>query len=397
MKLLWLSNYSSNSAYAIQSQLLVPRLKACDHDVHVLELAQGSSKPRQVNGVNILPVGKDPLGSDAVLEHFRRGDFHAVVSMVDPWGMNPQVMKQIPWFPFAPIDTMPVSPRNVESLKACVCPIALTRDGIEQLQVAGQAAPACLNPLYLPHGYDPSIWHPQDRRAARAALGIPEGAFFAAFVGVNDSLPSRKGIAEMLFAWWLFRSEHADALLYLHTDPVGNLPERGDHGGVNIPEMLRTLMLHTDPGIKLADTFLYRTQSIPPADLAQIAASADVLLLPSKGEGFGVPIIEFAACGTPAIVTNFGSMAELALQMGGQLIHFEHDWGWQNAMVAKPSIPSLVEALEVAYKERNTPSATMRRQAALSGAQAYAIDRVFMEHGIPTFEAIAEAVMGAGR
>ncbi len=397
MKLLWLSNYSNNSAYAIQSQLLVPRLKACGHDVQVLELTQGGGKPHAVNGVNILPVGKDPFGGDSVLEHYHRGGFHAVVSLVDPWGLNPQIMKQLPWFPFSPIDTMPVSPRNVAALAACVRPIALTRDGAEQLRIAGTACAPCLDPLYLPHGYDPTIWRPQDRRAARAALGIPDNVFFAAFVGVNDSLPSRKGIAELLFAWWLFRSQREDVLLYLHTDPQGLIPERGDRAGINIPEMLRTLVLHQDHSIRLADTFRYRTQSIPSTDLAQVAAAADVLLLPGKGEGFGVPIIEFAACGTPAIVTNFGSMAELALQMGGQLIHFEHDWGWQNAMTARASIPSLVEALETAYDERGTAAADARRQAALEGAQAYNIDRVFMEHGLPTFEAIAETVVGAGR
>lgn len=390
MKLLWLSNYSSDSGYSIQSQMLIPRLKAIGHDVHVLELTQGKSKPRQINGVNILPVGKDPLGSDSVLEHFRRGGFHAVVSLVDPWGMNPAVMKQVPWFPFAPIDTMPVSPRNVDALKSCVRPIALTQWGVEQLKVAG------MNPLYLPHGYDPDVWSPTNREQARAALGIDPNVFMAAFVGVNDSLPSRKGIGELLFAWQMFKTENPNSLLYLHTDPMGNIPETGQHGGIDIPHMLKTLMLHNDPTIKLVDTFRYRTQSIPNRELAQIANAADVLVLPGKGEGFGVPIIEFAACGTPAIVTNFGSMAELASQMGGQLLPFDLDWGWQNAMTARASIPALVEALEKIAAECNTPAADARRMTAHNGAQAYNIDRVFMEHGVRTFEAITKETLARG-
>ena len=391
MKILWMSNYSFDSAYAIQSRLLVPRLQACGHDVQVLELTQGRCKPRTVGGVNILPVGKDPLGSDSVLEHFRRGGFHAVVSLVDPWGLQPAIMSQVPWFPFSPVDTMPVSPRNLDALKVCARPIALTQWGAEQLRVAGHT------PLYLPHGYDPAIWHPIDRQVARDTLGIPQDVFFAAFVGVNDSLPSRKGIGELLFAWHLFRQEHDDILLYLHTDPQGNVPETGAHGGIEIPAMMQSLQLHRDHSIRLADVFRYRTQSIPSAELANVAAAADVLVLPGKGEGFGVPIIEFAAMGTPSIVTNFGSMAELASQMGGQLIHFEPDWGWQNAMTAKASIPSLVTALENAYSERGTAKAAQRRQAAFMGAQAYNIDRVFMEHGLSTFEAIAESTMGAVR
>jgi len=253
---------------------------------------------------------------------------------------------------------------------------------------------AGLNPLYLPHGYDPNVWHPQDRQAARAQLGIDPNVFFAAFVGVNDSLPSRKGIAELLFAWQVFRGQHEDILLYMHTDPVGNIPEAGAHGGVDIPVMLQSLMLHTDASIKLVDVFRYRSQSIPASELALVAAAADVLVLPGKGEGFGVPIIEFAACGTPALVTNFGSMAELASQMGGQLLHFELDWGWQNAMTAKAVIPAIVQGLERAYMERGTEKAEARRIQALAGAHAYNIDRVFLEYGISVIGSIADETMG---
>ncbi len=192
----------------------------------------------------------------------------------------------------------------------------------------------------------------------------------------------------------IFRQSHEDVCLYLHTDPVGNIPITGDQGGVDIPKLMLTLNLHEDRSIKLVDTFRYRTQSIPNTELAQVANAVDVLLLPGRGEGFGVPIIEFAAVGTPAIVTNFGSMAELAGQMGGQLLQFEIDWSWHNAMTAKALVPAIVQGLERAYSERGTELGDKRRQAALSGAQAYNIDRVFQEHGIPTFEAIADQVIG---
>ena len=93
-------------------------------------------------------------------------------------------------------------------------------------------------------------------------------------------------------------------------------------------------------------------------------------------------------------MTNFGSMAELADKMGGQLLHFEADWGWQNAMTAKASIPGIVQGLDRSYAERGTEAALTRRKWAFAGAQAYEIDRVFMDHGIGVLEAIADATMG---
>jgi glycosyltransferase involved in cell wall biosynthesis len=387
LRILWLSNFSSDSAYAIQAQLMIPRLIQAGHEIAVLELTLGRNKPRVVNGINILPVGKDGLGSDSVLDHFRRGGFHAVVSLVDAWGLNPNIMKQVPWFPFAPIDTQPVSPRNVEALKACIRPIALTQ------WAAGALTQVGMTPLYVPHGFDPHVWHPGSMAKARDELGIAPHVFMASFVGVNDSLPSRKGIAEMLFAWHIFRANHPECVLYLHTDPVGNIPEKGDFGGVDIFTQLKSLGLEGDDSIRMVDVFRYRTQSIPHTELATIAQASDVLLLTSKGEGFGVPIIEFAAAGTPAIVTNFGSAAELAGQMGGILVDFEPDWGWQNALTAKPLVGSIVAALELAYSERATPAAVARRQQALQGVQAYAIDEVFLRYAVPAFETIGELAL----
>jgi glycosyltransferase involved in cell wall biosynthesis len=391
LRILWLSNYSSPSAYALQSRLYIPRIKACGHDVSVLELANGRFPPRNVGGVEVLPVGKDPFGMDVILEHFQRGGYHAAISLIDPWGLNPEIMKRVPWYAFAPIDTQPVSPRNLKALSGCVRPIALTRWGEEELRVAG------MNPLYLPHGFDPAIWHTANRDAAREQLGIPPNVFFAAFVGVNDSLPSRKGLDTLLFAWHILCQAHEDMLLYLHTDVQGNIPERGDIGGVDVIATLNGLQLQNDPRIKLVDVFRYRTFSIPSSELALVAAAADVLVIPSMGEGFCVPIIEFAACGTPSIVTDFGSQAELASQMGGQMLFRDMQWGWQNAGVARALLNAVVSGLETAYQERGTTAGAARRAAAVQGAQAYNIDRVFMEYGIPVLNAIAEATMEAAR
>ena len=394
MKLLWLSNYSSPSAYALQSRLYIPRIKACGHEVTVLELANGRFPARNVGGVEVLPVGKDPLGMDVVLEHYRRGGFHAVISLIDPWGMNPDILRQTSWFPFAPIDTLPVSPRNMRALAGSMRPIAITRWGQAEIaKIPGNPAA----PLYLPHGYDPAVWKPSDRLKAREILGIPPDVFFAAFVGVNDSNPSRKGLDALLFVWQAFCHNRQDVMLYLHTDPQGNIPETGDRGGVDVDAMLTSLNMQHDPRVKLVDVHRYRTFGIPQSELALIASAADVLVNVGLGEGFGVPIVEFAACGTPSIVTGFGAMAELAGQMGGQLLNYEPMWGWQNAMVARVLFGDLMSALEKAYSERNTETGAKRRQAAWQGAQAYNIDRVFMEHGIPVLNAIAEMTMEAVR
>lgn len=51
---------------------------------------------------------------------------------------------------------------------------------------------------------------------------------------------------------------------------------------------------------------------LPDHELPLLYSSASALLYPSLYEGFGLPIIEAMACGTPVVTSNISSMAEIA-------------------------------------------------------------------------------------
>ncbi len=69
--------------------------------------------------------------------------------------------------------------------------------------------------------------------------------------------------------------------------------------------------------------------------LALMYNAADVFLGPSRGEGFGIPIIEAQACGTPVIVTNFSSMPEL-VRWGVAVEPAHLTWTYQDSWQAHP-------------------------------------------------------------
>lgn len=56
--------------------------------------------------------------------------------------------------------------------------------------------------------------------------------------------------------------------------------------------------------------------TVPAADLPGVYADADILLMPSLYEGFGLPALEAMACGTPVIVSNQGSLPEVVGDAG---------------------------------------------------------------------------------
>jgi glycosyltransferase involved in cell wall biosynthesis len=129
-----------------------------------------------------------------------------------------------------------------------------------------------------------------DRSAVRTELGIAENAFAALFVG--KLVPWKR-------PWDLLRA--AAAAPGVHCLIVGEGPERD-----------RLEKLAIDLGLNDRVTFLgFQNQSELPA----LYASADILVLPSEYEAFGLVVNEAFACGLPAAVsTACGCVGDLVVE-----------------------------------------------------------------------------------
>ncbi len=69
---------------------------------------------------------------------------------------------------------------------------------------------------------------------------------------------------------------------------------------------------------------------VEPGELASLYSGADLFLMPSLHEGFGLPVLEAMACGTPVIASSGGALPEVVGNSGVKVDSFEpKDWANQ--------------------------------------------------------------------
>ena len=106
--------------------------------------------------------------------------------------------------------------------------------------------------------------------------------------------------------------------------------------------------------------------------MAHIYSSLDVLLNPATGEGFGIPVLEAQACGTPAIVTDFSAMQEVC--GAGWKVEHSKWWTGQQSWQAQPHVADIVEALEACY-HRSTAQVAADSKRAREHALQYDVEQ----------------------
>ena len=103
---------------------------------------------------------------------------------------------------------------------------------------------------------------------------------------------------------------------------------------------------------------------VPDDELAALYSTADVLAMPSAYEGFGIPVIEAMACGTPVVCSDGGALPEAA--------------GNAALIVPVDDIASLAEALVAVTSERTRQEAMRAR--GLARAAEFIWERVARRH-----------------
>ena len=370
---LWWSNSPTvGTGYGTQTKAVVDRLSwyttvevAANYGVE--GTPQTYVTPHGVR-VPLWPRSGMPYSQDVILTYWRRfvseNPGARFIMLADAFVVPDAVTGEVDVDIWVPVEHVPCPPdllhifgRDESKARA----IAMSKFG--QQELAKGAIPS----TYIPHGIEPTF---RTTEGGSDIMGVADDAYVVAMVAANKgATPIRKSFGQAFQAFAEVAKTRKDMVLYVHADPNGIQ-------SVTLHDLAKTLGL--SDRVVFPDRDRYNMWGYTKSDLAAIYTRADIILSPSMGEGFGLCPLEAAACGTPAIVSNFSAQPELACT-DSYLVEGQLEWHQgRRAFLFTPSVTSIVEALSDAYE-----NPVKRSQAALDLAAEYDADKVFNKYWLP--------------
>jgi len=144
----------------------------------------------------------------------------------------------------------------------------------------------------VPCGVNMELFRPHDRLASRQKLGLTENKIVL-FVGRIDPL---KGIEQLIRSVSLLKNQESLRLIVIG----------GDAGSLAEVEKLQKLAASLDIAERITFQGIVKQEA-----LSLYYSAADVCVVPSYYESFGLVPLEALACGTPVVATDVGDLRNI--------------------------------------------------------------------------------------
>lgn len=299
------------------------------------------------HNIYVPTIGGDVYGVRRIVPLLQANKYDMVFFINDAWIIMQYLAEMrkakidIPVVSYIPIDAKHIKPHFIEPLNTTAHVIAYTEFGLNEMKLGGLNVPHSV----IPHGIDTTTFHKVPVKEAREECGLDPDWFITLSVARNQNR-KRLDLLMYFFSEWVHRTNKPDNVkLYYHgalRDLGWDLLDLAAHWKIDNRFIITSHNLSPD-------------RMIPVEKLKYIYSSADVFVHPCASEGFGLPIAEAMACGTPCLLPYSSALAEWP--KGGVEYYEVYDdvpyvnTGGVNTIMDTPKLSSFIEKMEKLYQE----------------------------------------------
>ncbi|MBU6335001.1 MAG: glycosyltransferase [Chloroflexi bacterium] len=182
--------------------------------------------------------------------------------------------------------------------------IGFTMHEADRLPAAWVEQAQQMDEIWVPTAWGAAVM--RDSGITRPITVVPLGIDSARFAGAATPRHDGRVVFVSVFEWGLRKGWDvlldAWAAAFRADDPV-QLVLKIDHR-TPLGDPLRSIAERLPTGA--APVGVIYNRALSPAQLTALYRGADCFVLPTRGEGWGMPILEAMACGIPAISTDWG-------------------------------------------------------------------------------------------
>lgn len=184
----------------------------------------------------------------------------------------------------------------------------------------------------------------------------------------------RKAFPEQFRGFGHFLKDNPDALLLVHSISPNMY-------GLNLQEM--AVDMGIGESVMFSETYPQVAGLMTAETMRNWYGCLDVLLAASYAEGFGIPILEAAACGVPSVVTGFTAATELSAGTHWA-VRSEEFWNpTHHAWWRRPDSWSIAHTLAFARVRLSEESGDVVRKAVRANALDYDYHVIAESHWAP--------------
>ncbi len=378
LRMAWNSNsVFSYSGYGVEQRDLLYRFLADGWPVCQTAFFGLEGYPIELNGLKIYPKMMDQWGTDALFYHGNHFKAHVRFTMQDVWSLNRDLLRQMTWIPYCPIDKEPIPAGVLDALRYAYKIITFSQWGHDVLQRAGFTSTLILE------GTDTNIFKPLDKMECRKKYGLPTDKFIWGQIGANKENPPRKAWQESLTAFKMFHDQHPESMYFYQSNQ--QIP-----GGFPLIQYAQYLGIGNC--VSHLDDYIAQF-GIQSEQMNELLNAFDVLLHPSMTEGFGLIVVESESAGTPVIINNACSMPEL-IKNGETSLMCESNrkfFGSDGGMWLMPDPISIYHKMEEIYKMDRVKMGQKAREWVV---EKYNVDKIVKECWLPLFESLQLELLG---